>query len=125
MQDDAPDRRLDMGARAAEPVVEIEIAEGGVDVIIPKAVNRFAAEPDAFRITGRTADLALGFRILVDIGAVGVRGGLLIGRRRRRIVLRGHGWTDDGRTNGRTGGQERGCGKEPHGNSGERRRARQ
>jgi len=89
MQDDAPDRRLHVGARAAEPIVEIEIAEGGVDIIIPKAVNRLAAEPHAFRIAGWAADQTLSFGILVDIRAVGVRRGLLIGRLRRRI-LRSH-----------------------------------
>jgi hypothetical protein len=41
---------------------------------------------------------------------------LLVGRRCRRIIFRGH---------GRAGGQKRGCGKEPHGNGrGERRHTR-
>ena len=37
---DAAERRLDMPARAAEPVVEVEMAESGVEIVAPKQVDR-------------------------------------------------------------------------------------
>src|SRR2546425_3709860 len=50
---EATERRLDVTAGAAETVVEIEVAEGGVEIIAPHEVHHAATEPDAFRIRGR------------------------------------------------------------------------
>ena len=52
----AAERRLDMAARAAKPVVEVEMAEGGVEIVAPHQNHDAAAEPDAFRISGRAID---------------------------------------------------------------------
>ena len=49
----AAERRLDMAARAAEAVVEIEMPERRIEVVAPEQVDDAAAEPDAFRIAGR------------------------------------------------------------------------
>jgi hypothetical protein len=53
---DAAESLLDMGAGAAEPVVKIEMAEGGIKIIAPEQANDPAAEPDAFRVAGRASD---------------------------------------------------------------------
>ena len=53
LPDQAAEGRLDMGARAAEAVVKIEMAECGVEVVAPKQADDAAAKPDAFRIAGR------------------------------------------------------------------------
>ena len=88
LADHAAERRLDMRARAAEPVVEVEMAEGGVHVVPPQQPDHPAAEPDAFRVAGRAADQAGGFGELVDL-ALGVLGG--IGRLGRRRLVAGLG----------------------------------
>jgi len=67
VQDQAAEARLDVGARAAETVVEIEMAEGGVEIVSPEQVDDAAAEPHAFRIAGRSAHRALGFGELIDL----------------------------------------------------------
>ena len=57
----APERGLNVLPGAAEPVVQIEMAEGGVEIVTPQQVDDAPAEPDALRIAGRTAHLSLGF----------------------------------------------------------------
>ena len=71
-----------MLARAAEPVVEIEMAERGVEVVAPQQADHPAAEPDAFRIAGRSADLARGFGEFVELAAGHPWPGRLAGLRR-------------------------------------------
>ena len=48
LADHAAERDLDVLARAAEPVIEIEVAERGVEVVAPHQADRPLAEPDAF-----------------------------------------------------------------------------
>ena len=48
----AAERRLDMAAWAAEPVVEVEVPERGIEVIAPHQADHAAAEPDTFRVPG-------------------------------------------------------------------------
>ena len=72
--------RLDMAAGAAEPVVEVEVAEGGIEVVPPHQADHAAAEPDAFGVAGRAVDGLLGLGefvgfALVVLGAVGGCGG--------------------------------------------------
>lgn len=52
----ATKRRLDMAAWAAEPVVEIEVTKGGVEIVEPHQSHDPATEPDAFRVSGRPVD---------------------------------------------------------------------
>ena len=54
-------------ARAAEAVVKVEVAEGGVEVVAPEQADHPAAEPDAFRVAGRPGQHAGGFGDLVDL----------------------------------------------------------
>ncbi len=80
---DAAERRLDVAAGAAEPVVEIEMAEGGVEIVPPHQADHAAAEPDAFGIAGRTVDGLGGLGEFVDLalvvpGRVLGRGGALL-----------------------------------------------
>ena len=42
--------------RAAEAVVEIEMAEGGIEIVAPEQADHPPAEPDAFRIAGGPAE---------------------------------------------------------------------
>ena len=66
----AAERRLDMAARAAEPVIEVEVAEGGIEVVAPHQHHDAATEPDAFGIAGRAVDRLLGLDKLVGLALV-------------------------------------------------------
>src|SRR5215510_5738809 len=82
----AAEARLDMAARAAEPVIEVEMAEGSIEVVQPHQADHAATEPDAFRIAGRAVDGLLGLDefgrlalVFLDrIGGFAVRGVLLV-----------------------------------------------
>jgi hypothetical protein len=56
-----------MARRAAEAIVKIEMAEGGLNVVAPKQAHDSAAQPDTLRIAGRTREHALGFGIFVEL----------------------------------------------------------
>ena len=43
------------------------MAEGGVEIVAPEQVDHAAAEPDAFRIAGRAAQVLGGLGELVDL----------------------------------------------------------
>jgi hypothetical protein len=79
----ATESGLNMRARAAEPVVKVEMAEGGIEVVAPKQADHAATEPDAFRVAGRAGEHARRLGYLVDaLLAVfdGIAGRLLFGR---------------------------------------------
>src|SRR6516164_9748283 len=67
---------LDVTARAAEAVVEVEMAERGNEVIDPHQPHDAATQPDAFRIAGRAVDrlgslckfVGLALAVLCSIG---------------------------------------------------------
>ena len=79
-------RELVMAARAAEAVIEVEMAEGGIEVVQPHQADHTAAEPDTFRIAGRAVNGLLGLDefgsltlVFLDrIGGLAVRGVLLL-----------------------------------------------
>ena len=79
-----------MAARAAEPIVEIEVAEGGVEVVAPHQAHDASAEPDAFRVSARAVDGLgrldefVGFALII-LGEVG----LIAGRRLALLILGG------------------------------------
>ena len=78
-----------MAAGAAEPVVEIEVAEGGIEVVAPHQAHHAAAEPDAFGVSGRAVDglgrldefVGLALVVLGGVGGIGGRrlAGLILG----------------------------------------------
>jgi hypothetical protein len=74
MQYQAAESRLNMAARAAETVVEVEVPERGVEIVPPQQADHPVAEPDAFGIAGRTVERVLRLGIFVDFLAL-VRGG--------------------------------------------------
>src|SRR3954469_8484897 len=78
---ETPERRLNVSSRTAKTVVQIEMAERGVEIDAPHQDNDAAAEPDAFRIAGRAIDGLRGFDELVAL-ALAVFGGI---SRRGRI----------------------------------------
>ena len=84
----AAEGRLDMAARAAEPIVEIEVAECGVEVVAPHQAHDAPAEPDAFRVSARAVDGLgrldefVGFPLII-LGTVRSGGGSLT------LILRG------------------------------------
>ena len=47
---------LDMAAGAAEPVIEVEMPERGIEVVPPHQADHAAAEPDAFGVAGGAVD---------------------------------------------------------------------
>src|SRR5215470_18508386 len=51
---DATERRLDVARRAAEPVIQLHVPEGRIEIIAVKESDGAPAEPDALRLTGRT-----------------------------------------------------------------------
>ena len=66
----ATERRLHMPARAAEPVVQIEVPKRGVEIVEPHQPNHAAAEPDAFGVSGRAVDGLRGLQELVGLALV-------------------------------------------------------
>ncbi len=79
----------------AEPVVEIEMAEGGIEIVTPQQADHPAAEPDAFGIAGRSVEDALGFGEFVDF--LRLFGGVLA---RRRVLVGGLGVVALGQSRG-------------------------
>src|SRR5262245_44214695 len=79
---DAAEGRLDVAGRAAEPVVQVEMAEGGIEIVAPEQADHPPAEPDAFRAAGRTAQELLRLGKFVDFlwGIFAVGGGRLLSR---------------------------------------------
>ena len=77
-----------MPARAAEPIVEIEVAESGIEVVTIHQLNHTAAKPDAFRISRRTVEDLRGFGKLVHLALI-VLGHVVLVRATRlaRLVL--------------------------------------
>src|SRR5258706_16407244 len=75
LANDAAEGRLDMGPGTAEPVVEVEVAEGGVHVIPPHQPDHPAAEPDAFRLARRPVDQTRRLGQLLH-PALGIFGGI-------------------------------------------------
>ena len=63
----AAERRLDVAGRAAEPVVQIEVAEGGIEIVAPEQAHHATSKPQAFRIGGRSAENPLGLGEFVDL----------------------------------------------------------
>ena len=53
---DAAERRLNMTARTAETIVEIEVPESSVEIVPPEQIDHAAAEPYAFRIGCRALE---------------------------------------------------------------------
>jgi hypothetical protein len=84
----AAERGLDVAAGAAEPVVQVEVPERGIEIVAPHQADHAAAEPDAFRVAGRAVDRLGGFDEFVGLALAvldGIgRGG---GRRFARLVL--------------------------------------
>src|SRR5262245_43700497 len=82
LPDDAAEGRLDVAGRAAEPVVQVEMAEGGIEIVAPEQADHPPAEPDAFRTAGRTAQELLRLGKFVDFlwGIFAVGGGRLLSR---------------------------------------------
>src|SRR5260370_10624231 len=83
VQNQAAECHLDMAARAAETVVKVEVAKGGIEVVTPQKAHNTPAEPNTFRITRRPVKDALRFGKFVNflrfLGAVlgAVFGGVL------------------------------------------------
>lgn len=71
----AAERRLDMAAGASEPLVEVEMAEGRIEVVAPHQSDHPPAKPDAFRVSGRAVDCLRRFDELVGL-ALAVLGGV-------------------------------------------------
>ena len=73
----AAKRRLDMAAGATEPVVEIEVTKGGIEIVEPHQTHDTATEPDAFGVSSRTVDGLRGLDKFIGLALV------VLGRIRR------------------------------------------
>ena len=67
---------LDMAARAAKTVVEIEVTKGGVEIVKPHQAHHATTEPDAFGVSRRSVDGLRGLDefiglALIFLGGVG------------------------------------------------------
>src|ERR1700722_20703780 len=87
MQNQAAERRLDMPARAAKPIVEVEVAECGIEIVPPQQTDHPPAKPDAFGIAGRSVEDTLSFSEFVDL----LRLFAAVRRGRARRLFRGLG----------------------------------
>ena len=67
LADQATKGSLNMGAGAAETVVEIEVAESRIQVVAPKEANHAPAKPDTFGIAGRAGQNTGGLGYFVDL----------------------------------------------------------
>ena len=63
--DETPEGGLDMARRAAEAVIEVEVAESRVEIVAPKQADDPAPHPDAFRIACGTVNGSGSFRQFV------------------------------------------------------------
>jgi len=61
---------LHMSAGATEPVVEVEVAKGGIEVIDPHQPNHAAPKPDTFGVAGWAIDNLGGFGELIGLALV-------------------------------------------------------
>ena len=64
------ERRLDVAAGAAKTVVEIEMAERGVEIVEPHQAHDAAAEPDAFGVSGRAVERLGGLDEFVGLALI-------------------------------------------------------
>jgi hypothetical protein len=79
---EAPECRLNVAAGAAEAVIEVEMTEGGVEIVAPHQHHDAAAKPDAFRISRRAVDclrrldelICLALTVACGIGGSGLAG---------------------------------------------------
>jgi len=62
--------RLDMAARAAKPVVKIEVTECGVEVRRAHQNHHTAAEPNAFGVSGRAVNGLRRFHEFVGLALI-------------------------------------------------------
>ena len=81
VQYQAAEGRLDVSAGTTKPIVEIEVTEGGIDVVAPEQADSTPTEPDAFGIAGGPGNRTLNIRVLIDLlGRFFGRGGFAVGR---------------------------------------------
>jgi hypothetical protein len=53
LPDEAAEGGLNVGARAAEAIVQVEMTKGGVEVVTPEEADNPTSEPDTFRVSSR------------------------------------------------------------------------
>ena len=97
LPDQTAERGLDMGARAAEAVIKVQVAEGRVEIVAPEQVDHAAAEPDALRVAGRPGQKARCLGDLVDLflGFLGCVGGWFLRFGRLAVSALREGGRDD------------------------------
>jgi hypothetical protein len=79
---------LHMSAGTAEPVVKIEVAKSGIEVIDPHQPNHAATKPDTFGVASRAIDGLGGLRKLVGLALVVLcRVGRIWGPGLARLIL--------------------------------------
>ena len=67
----APESRLDVTAGTAKTVIKIEMPKRGVEIVLPHQAHHATAEPDAFRVSGRSVDDLRRLHELIGLALVG------------------------------------------------------
>ena len=96
----ATKRCLDVSARTAEPVVQIQMPKGGVEVISVYQLDHPPPKPDALRVPGRTINGLRGLNKFLNFPLIVFGDVILVwGARLARLLLRtaltalGEGWS--------------------------------
>ena len=97
LPDETAEGGLDVGAWAAETIVQVEMAKGSVEIVAPEQGHDTAAEPDAFRVSGWPSQETRRLSDFVDLFLTflgRVSGGFLrFGWLAVTATLRGGGWS--------------------------------
>jgi hypothetical protein len=82
---DAAEADLNMLTRAAEPIVQFEVTESGIEVVFPHQADRTLAKPDAFAPASRAGQNVARFGRVVGTTR-GILGGLALAMLGRLLV---------------------------------------
>jgi hypothetical protein len=71
LPDNAAEGHLNVAGWTAEPLVKVEMTEGGIEILAPQQADHTGSNPKTFGVCGRTAKDLLGLDVCVNLAAVG------------------------------------------------------
>src|SRR4051794_41332558 len=66
LTNEAAERRLNLPARTAEAVIEVQMPECGIEIVAPQQADDPAAKPDTLGVRGRAGHQAADFGDFID-----------------------------------------------------------